>query len=129
MDSTVPPSRPVAITVASEQEPIEVSGVYAEHDGGFVLEFSIERDRFTIDHSPSTTRIAAVGGLSYDISLSEKESSTLLSTPYGNIRFAVTPVLRDVVTSNDGLAIVLEYVLTSADGEKIKRSVDIKVRF
>ena len=127
MDSSVPPSRPVAITVASEQEPIEVNGSYAEREGGFVLEFFIGQDKFVIENSSFVTRIVAVGGLSYDISLSEKESSTLLSTPYGNIRFTVTPLLRDIVSSKDEIHIVLKYVLSAEGTDDIERSVDITV--
>ena len=130
MDSTVPRSTiPVAVVVASEQEPVECNGAFAEHAGGFALEFSIHQDKFVIEHTAAKTKVCAEGGLSYEIELSDKVSSVLLATPFGEARFTVRTLERAVQKSDGKLNISLRYVLSSEAAGDIERFVDITVLF
>ncbi|MCH5166068.1 MAG: hypothetical protein J1G01_06675 [Clostridiales bacterium] len=128
MDSTVPRSTiPVAVIIASEQEPVKCDGVYAEHAGGFALEFSIHQDKFAIEHTAAKTKICTSGELSYDIELSDKVSSVLLATPFGKARFTVKTLDRTVQKSDDKLDISLRYILSSEAAGDIERFVDVTV--
>lgn len=131
MDSTVPRStRTVAITVASEQEPVKCEGVYAEQACGFTLEFDIGAEKFTVAHTEASTRVKACGGvMSYDISLAEAPSDVLLGTPFGEMRFAVKTLERTVERADGSLRVALKYVLSSASAGDIERAVDITARF
>lgn len=129
MDSTVPRSIPVAVTVASEQEPVQCDGIYAERAGGFTLEFSIERDKFVIDHTAAVTSIVARGDMSYDIALGERDTETLLGTPFGEMRFAVRTTERTVIREADAISITLQYVLSSQAAGEIERTVKLTARF
>ena len=130
MDSTVPRSTiPVAVTVASEQEPVECKGVYSEHAGGFTLEFSIQRDKFTVEHAAEHTRIKADGVMSYDIKLGKTDGDTLLNTPYGQMRFPVKTTERTVERKADRLNMLFKYIFSSATAGEIERAVDITARF
>ncbi|MDE6401096.1 MAG: hypothetical protein K2L54_00610 [Clostridiales bacterium] len=131
MDSTVPRSTcPVAVTVASEQEPVKCEGVYAEHSGGFALDFNIGAEKFTVTHAEDCTRVTAHGGaMSYDIALSEKPSSVLLGTPFGEMRFTVKTLERTVERADGFLRVALKYVLSSAAAGDIERAVDVTAWF
>lgn len=118
----------VAVTVASDIEPVRCEGILTRNDGGFVLEFSIRQDKFIIDHNSERTRISVCGGMSYDICLSDEQSSTLLGTPYGKIRFDVLTIERDVKDYGHGVRILLRYILKSSESGEIERAVDISAR-
>lgn len=121
-------SKSVAVTIASDIEPVNCDGILTRNDGGFVLEFSIRQDRFNIDHNNARTLISVCGGMSYDICLSDEKSSTLLGTPYGQIRFDVTTIEREVKDYGHGVRILLRYILQSGESEEIERAVDVSVR-
>lgn len=121
-------SSAVAVTVASDIEPVKCEGTLTRNEGGFVLEFSIRQDRFTIDHNNERTRISVCGGMSYDICLSDENSSTLLGTPYGKIRFDVLTIERDVKDYGHGVRILLRYILKSGESGEIERAVDVFAR-
>lgn len=130
MDSSVPRSTlPVALTVASEAEPIECDGIYTETADGFTLEFSIREDDFIIEHNGASSRIAAKGLMSYEIILGVPGATTLLATPYGKVRFDVETINRDVVRQGDGLRVLFRYALFSEPAGRIDRAVDIAARF
>ena len=131
MDSTVPRStRPVAVTVASEQEPVKCDGEFAEHAGGFTLVFNMGAERFTVAHTESCTDVSASGGvMSYKISLSDKPSTVLLGTPFGEMRFAVNTLERAIERVDGVLRVALKYVLSSAAAGDIERAVDVTARF
>ena len=119
----------VAVTIASDTEPVECEGEYSPSVDGFSLTFSIARDTFKIEHTPDATRIVAVGDLSYDLTVGSENSETLLSTPYGKVMFDVIPVERRVSADASGVRIVLKYKLSSANVGEMLREADISARF
>lgn len=129
MKNTTPKSIPVAVTVASEQEPISCEGTYFPDAQGFGLEFSIGKDRFLIEHTVDCTRVAADGVMSYDITLSANKTDTLLATPYGMVKFDVTTLARDVTVSDIGVTVVLRYILSAQGAGEMDRSVCVSARF
>lgn len=129
MENPLPRSRPVAVTVASDKEPVVCDGVLTQANDGFVLEFSVGNDKFDLVHGGGFTRVSATGDMSYDIELKEHETSTVLSTPFGMVRFAVKPIVRDVETTENGIRVKLKYILASTAAGEIERTVDIAVRF
>ena len=132
MDSTVPRSTvpiPVAVTVASDKEPVECSGILKEYSHGFELGFSIKNDKFSVLHTAESTRVTAAGELSYDIPLMSGETSAVLETLFGKIRFSVKTLVRDIVRSENSLKILLKYILSSETAGEIERTVDISARF
>lgn len=120
---------PVAVTVASDKEPVTVDGELMQSASGFTLEFSVKHDRFTVAHDGVATRIKADGDMSYDIELKAEDTATVLSTPFGMVRFAVRTLMRDVVSTDSGMKIQLKYILASDAAGEIERTVDISVRF
>lgn len=118
---------PVFVSVASEQEPVTVEGELLQNTDGFALEFKLGGDAFTVVHGEKTTQVKADGVMSYDITLSDEKTSTLLATPYGKIRFDVITVARRVTETNDGFKILLAYELNNDAAGKIARAVDITV--
>lgn len=129
MDNTTPKSIPVAVTVASELEPISCQGTYFPDEHGFGLEFSIGKDRFLIEHTQNSTRVAADGVMSYDITLSSEKTDTLLATPYGMVKFDVVTLARDVTVSDIGVTVVLQYVMSAQGAGEMTRSVCVSARF
>lgn len=129
MENPLPRSKTVAVTVASEQEPVTVDGELLQSDDGFVLKFSVSNDQFTVTHGSVFTRITAVGDMTYDIELTDGVTSTVLATPFGKVKFAVKTVVRDVTVGDDRIRISLKYILDGASVGEIERTVDISVRF
>ena len=130
MDSgTKPRSRPIAVTVASEREPVECAGEFVEKAGGFVLRFCMGNDDFTVEHDKSGTRVSARGVMSYDIVLSDVDTETLLATPYGKMRFAVTTAERKISLTDNGVDIKLVYVMSSQAAGQMERAVELSARF
>lgn len=130
MDSTVPRStKPVVITVASEQEPIVCDGMFSQLSDGFGLEFSIGEDRFTIEHTQTSTHIVAIGVMKYDITLGSERTFTVLDTPFGKVRFAVDTVVRDVSVTDGGVVIAVGYIMSSDAAGKIERTINLSARF
>lgn len=115
------------ITVATEQEPVTVTGEYIESDGGFELAFDIGGDSFTVKHDGTATTVQARGVMAYNITLGSP-SKTLLDTPYGKIMFDVKTVKHQVTRSSGAVTLLLGYELVSATGEKIAREVDIHAK-
>lgn len=119
---------PVKVTVATETEPTVVDGVYSATADGFILEFSIGTDKFTVAHGADKTTVRAAGLMTYDITLCDDTTNTVLATPFGMVNFAVKTELRRVENSEDGIHVMLCYVL-SADGVgDMARSVDITIK-
>lgn len=118
---------PVTVTVASDQEPVKCNGVYSEDRHGFCLEFSIGNDKFRVEHGALCTRLTADGVMSYDIELKDEETSTLLATPYGAVRFKVKTIERNIVRGEKDLNISIKYVLTSDTADVLERDVELSV--
>lgn len=130
MDSgTKPRSRPIVVTVASDREPVECAGEFAEKAGGFVLRFCMGDDDFTVEHDKSGTRVSARGVMSYEIFLCDGDTETLLATPYGKMRFTVTPTGRDITLTETGVEIKLAYILSSQATGQMERAVELSARF
>lgn len=126
----------VAVTVASDREPVECEGSYVPAADGFILEFYIGGDKFVIEHAAGNgngasgfTRVAAFGDMSYDIKISDEKSDTLLSTPYGKVRFDVVPLLREVDMDAERVNIKLKYLLAADGVGEIERAVEVTARF
>ena len=120
---------PVTVTVATETEPTTVTGVYTKTDDGFILQFSIGTDKFTVMHDDKRTEVKAEGVMSYDIVLGEDNTTTTLATPFGLVKFNVKPEMRHVCVTERIIRMLLSYVL-SADGVgDMMRKVDITVNF
>ena len=120
---------PVTVTVATETEPTTVSGVYTKTDDGFILQFSIGTDKFTVMHDDKQTEVKAEGVMSYDIVLGDDNTTTTLATPFGLVKFNVKPEMRHVCVTERIIRMLLSYVL-SADGVgDMMRKVDITVNF
>lgn len=129
MDSKPRSIMSVAVRVASEQEPVECAGKFTEKLGGFILEFCVHNDRFTVEHSREATAIRAKGLMNYDIVLNDAVTFALLNTPYGVMKFEVKTLKREVVKLNDKLDISLQYVMKNAAAGELDRAVDVTVLF
>ena len=128
MDSK-PRSRTVAVKVASEQEPVDCTGSFTEQSDGFVLEFNIHNDAFTVEHKKAFTAVRAKGMMNYDIVLNDAVNFTLLDTPFGQMRFEVKTLKREVVKTDSAVFISLRYVMTNAAVEQLHRAVEITAAF
>lgn len=118
----------VSVTVATETEPTTVDGVYSKTDDGFTLEFGIGTDKFMIAHGDKQTTVKADGVMSYDITLKDERTFTVLSTPFGKVKFGVTTEARKATITDNSIRLQLCYVL-SADGVgDMARSVDLLIR-
>lgn len=127
MDKFDEKNLPVSVTVATETEPTTVDGVYSKTDDGFALEFGIGTDKFVIAHGEKQTTVKAEGVMAYDITLKDEITFTVLSTPFGKVKFSVTTEARKATVSDDSIRLLLCYVL-SADGVgDMARSVDVTV--
>lgn len=127
MDKFNQKNLPVSVTVATETEPTTVDGVYSKTDDGFVLEFSIGADKFVITHGEAKTTVQAKGVMSYDITLSDEITQTVLATPFGMVKFDVKTESRSVTQLDNWFRILLCYTL-SADGVgDMARTVDVMV--
>lgn len=127
MDSKPRSTIPVAVTVASEQEPVTCSGNYTEQSDGFTLQFCLRDDSFTIEHTKAATRVRAKGVMNYDIELNDAVTFALISTPFGEMKFEVRTYERCVVKLNDTVKIMLSYAMENAAAGKMDRAVDITV--
>lgn len=121
--------RRVNIIVDSDREPVITDGYITERADGFTLEFRIGGDSYVIEHAETHTRVKADGIMSYDIRVCPEGSSTLLATPYGNVRFAVTERTRAVVKRDGGWDIDLSYTLASGAAGDMERAVQILARY
>lgn len=129
MDSKPRSTIPVAVRIASEQEPVDCSGTYTEKSDGFILRFCMGDDEFTVEHSRAKTTVAAKGVMNYDIELNDARSFTVLDTPYGEMKFSVVTRERRVERRDDKLEIFLEYAMSDAASGEMIRAVDITVFF
>ena len=129
MDSSDNPlcKSPVAVTVASDVEPVECEGSLACTDGGFVLEFSAADNGYTVLHENNVTRIVATGILSYELGFG-CESKTTVVTPMGNIELSVIPIECSVEKNNDGVRLEFSYKLVAGDTEQL-RNVRVTARY
>lgn len=129
MDNSIGVKTPVTVTVATETEPTTVDGVYTKTSDGFELQFDIGTDRFTVVHGEKLTEVKAEGVMSYDITLCDQDTSTVLATPFGMVKFKVKTEMRHVCATERIIRLLLSYVL-SADGVgDMMRKVDITVIF
>ena len=127
MDSKPRSTIPVAVRIASEQEPVDCSGTYTEQSDGFSLRFCMGADEFTVVHTKAATSVAAKGVMNYDIVLNDAETFTMLKTPYGEMKFAVVTRERSVVRLNDSIRILLEYTMKNDASGEMDRAGDITV--
>lgn len=118
---------PVAVTVATETEPTTVDGVYSKTADGFTLEFQIGTDKFTVAHGENQTTVKAEGVMSYDITLRDEVTHTVLATPFGMVKFAVKTESREVHRSENLLRVLLCYVLSADSVGDMTRAVDVTV--
>lgn len=121
--------RHVDVTVDSDREPVITDGYITERDDSFTLEFNIGKDTYLIEHTPAATRIKADGIMSYDVWVCPEGSTTLLATPYGNVRFVITERFRNALKLEVGWDISLQYVMSSPTAGDMEREVDILVRY
>lgn len=120
---------PVTVTVATETEPTSADGVYTKTADGFILQFSIGTDKFSVTHGEKQTEVKADGVMSYDIVLGDDATNTTLATPFGLVKFNVKTEMRHVCVTERIIRMLLSYVL-SADGVgDMMRKVDITVNF
>ncbi|MDE7165173.1 MAG: DUF1934 domain-containing protein [Clostridiales bacterium] len=118
----------VSVTVATETEPTTVDGVYSKTEDGFTLEFGIGTDKFVIAHSDKQTTVKAEGVMEYDITLKGERTFTMLSTPFGKVKFCVTTEARRAAFTENSIRLQLCYML-SADGVgDMERSVDLLIK-
>ncbi len=129
MDSADNPNckSPVAVTVASDQEPVECNGSLAVTDGGFVLEFSAGDNVYTVMRENDRTRIKAAGILSYELGFG-CESDTTVVTPMGSIQLSVAPIACAVSETTDGIDLEFSYKLKAGDTEHL-RNVKVTARY
>ncbi len=119
---------PIEATVASDGEPLVLSGGFVPRADGFVLDFAIGEDKYTVDHSKLRTRLCASGLLSYTVEFSDERAESVLETPFGGMNVTVVTESRVVEVNGDGVEIALKYSL-EASGEVIDRAVKISARF
>ncbi len=93
------------------------------------MRFCMGNDDFTVEHDKSGTRVSARGVMSYDIVLSDVDTETLLATPYGKMRFAVTTAERKISLTDNGVDIKLVYVMSSQAAGQMERAVELSARF
>lgn len=129
MDSSDNPKSksPVAVTVASDAEPVECEGSLTDTDGGFVLEFSAADNVYTVTHENKITRIKATGILSYELGFG-CESKTTVVTPMGNIELSVVPVSCTAEKNAFGACLEFSYKLKAGDEEQL-RNVKVTARY
>ena len=118
----------VAVTVATETEPVTVDGAYSETADGFCVEFKIGEDEFLITHSEKMTTVKATGLMSYDITLCDEATSTMLKTPFGMVKFDVKTELRRAEEKDGVLRLMLFYVLHADGVGDMPRSVDLRIK-
>lgn len=129
MEQIIGVNIPVTVTVATETEPTTTDGVYTKTADGFILQFEIGTDKFSVTHSEKQTEVKAEGVMSYDITLCDENTSTVLATPFGMVKFNVKTEMRHVCITERIIRLLLSYVL-SADGVgDMMRKVDITVNF
>lgn len=129
MEQIIGENIPVTVTVATETEPTSVNGVYTKTDDGFILQFEIGTDKFSVTHGEKQTEVKADGVMSYDITLCDAGTTTTLATPFGMVKFNVKTEMRHVSVTERIIRMLLSYVL-SADGVgDMMRKVDITVEF
>ena len=129
MEQIIGENIPVTLTVATETEPTTVNGVYTKTADGFILQFSMGTDKFIVTHCETQTEVKAEGVMSYDIILCGDNTTTVLATPFGMVKFNVKTEMRHVCVTERIIRMLLSYVL-SADGVgDMMRKVDITVNF
>ncbi|MCH5155289.1 MAG: DUF1934 family protein [Clostridiales bacterium] len=119
---------PVTVTVATETEPTAVDGVFSRTADGFTLEFCIGEDKFVISHTNEQTTVKTKGLMSYEITLCDVDTQTVLATPFGMVKFDVKTELRKVEEKDNSLHVMLLYVLHADGVGDMNRSVDIIIR-
>lgn len=120
--------KPVSVTVATDTEPVTVDGVCSHTADGFSVEFEIGEDKFFITHAEKTTTVKATGLMSYDITLCDDDTSTVLQTPFGMVKFDVKTELRRAEEKDGVLRLMLFYVLHADGVGDMPRSVDLTIR-
>lgn len=119
---------PVTVTVATETEPVTVDGVYSVTADGFSVEFEIGEDKFAITHTEKMTTVKATGLMSYEITLCDESTSTMLQTPFGMVKFDVKTELRRAEEKDGVLRLMLFYVLHADGVGDMPRSVDLRIK-
>lgn len=127
MDTEFPPPRPIDIEISSDTEPVKCIGAYRAAPQGFVLEFDIGQDRYTVEHTDARTVFCCVGkNQSYTLTLCDKETQMRLDTVYGALDYAVVTETRKVEYADNGINMELGYNLI-ADGEVVAaRNIRLK---
>ena len=120
--------RPVSVTVATDTEPVTVDGTYSAAADGFTVEFEIGEDRFAITHTDEKTTVKANGLMSYDITLCDEPTATMLQTPFGMVKFDVKTELRRAEEKDGVIRLMLFYVLHADGVGDMPRSVDLTIR-
>lgn len=119
---------PIRLSVASELEPVECSGSYCALSDGFVIEFALGTDNYTIAHTIRSTRLSAKGLLSYDIDFCDKKTESKIVAPFGSLNITVVPLERRVDAADDTVSVFLRYTLVT-NGAPVERKVDVTARF
>lgn len=118
---------PVAVTLRSEQEPVESEGSYMPLDDGFILEFLIGDSKYKLTQNAGRTELSVDGLLSYCIDFGGAATS-VLKTPFGDAEYTVEPEPVKAERNADGIQVLLNYSL-SIGGEKLRRAVDVSALF
>ena len=113
---------PATITIASELEPVEVSGEFTEDGDGFALEFSIGDSKYVLTHGERT--VLSVNGLiSYTLDFCDA-GDVSIETPAGALCYAYMPETCSIGRDGDEITAELKYTLDDGE-EKSLRSVNI----
>ena len=120
-------SVPIAVTLRSEQEQSKGVGAYTAHDDGFTLDFAFGDGSYRVINRDGEVKLSVGGVLSYSIDFS-CGGNVELSTPFGNISYAVEPKKVEVKTDEHGVQMDLRYALSSG-AERIERAVNITATF
>ena len=97
MDTEFPPPRPITLEITSDIEPVKCSGTYRVTVGGFILDFDMGEDKYTIDHAAERTVFCCTGkNQSYTLTLADEETRMRLDTVFGAVEYSVLQAERDI---------------------------------
>ncbi len=120
-------SIPIAVTIKSDEEPVECDGHYRALKGGFELRFGTPSCTYVITHDGRGTELKASGILSYVLNFSDGGDTTVAAS-FGGIDIKLTPVKHVVETTDAGVKLAFRYALSGAGGESV-RAVEVNARF
>ena len=131
MDTDIHRSTPIpaTVTISSDNEPVETRGFFCELVGGFVLEFGIGGDKYTITHMGEETTFECVGVQAYSIVLRKEVYRSMLKTPFGDLPFSVRDSAFSAVTTDDAISLDIGYVLSIDGAADDVRKIRIAARF